>query len=140
MTKISLQYKKSDFNSYTSNYKNALTNDVNVTVIEEVSIAPIYMDCNKLVGKIQFNNVVVQNNTKQTFTVTENISIQLDDCDNSSIYATNFYKTNDESGDYEACTEYEFRIVSGTGKYVKSIGMIKIKAEKDKRHITIKLE
>ena len=140
MTKICLQFKKSEFNSYTSNYKNGLTNDVNVTVVEEVSIAPIYADCNKQVGKIQYNNTVVQNNTKQSCTVTENISIQLDDCKNSSMYAVNFYKTDNEDGSYEACKEYEFRIVSGTGAYVKSKGFITIKAEKDKRHVTVKLD
>lgn len=139
MTKISLQFKNSEFNSFTSNYKNALTNNINSTVVKEVSVAPIYMEC-KQVGKIQYDNTVVQNNTKQSCTVTENISIQLDDCKNSSMYAVNFYKTDNEDGSYEACKEYEFRIVSGTGAYVKSKGMITIKAEKDKRHVTIKLE
>jgi hypothetical protein len=140
MTKIYLQFKKSEFNSYTSNYKNALTNDVNATVIEEVDIAPIYVDCNKKVGRIQFNNTVLQNNSTQTFTVTENISIQFDDCKNSSMYAVNFYKTDNEDGSYESGKEYEFRIVSGTGAYVKSKGFITIKAEKDKRHVTVKLD
>ena len=142
MTKISLQFKKSEFNSFTSNYKNALTNELNATVVEEVSIAPLYLDecSNKKVGKIQYNNIVIQNNTRQSCTVTENISIQFADCENSSIYAVNYYKTNVESGAYEAGKEYEFRIVSGTGKNLKSHGYITIKAEKDVRHMTIKLE
>ena len=141
MTKFSLQYNRSDLDSYTINYKNGLSNDINVTTITAVSIGPLYTGCdNKKVGNIQFNYMIVQNNDNQTSSSTENIFFEFADCNNSSIYAVNKFESYDTKGSYDIGKTYTFRIVSGTGQYLKSKGWIAITAEKDIRHITVKLE
>jgi len=141
MTKISLQYDRTELESYTLNLKNGLSNNLNATTISEVSVAPVYTSCdNKKVGNIEFNYMIVQNNNNQTSTVSENIIISFADCANSSIYAINKYISPNTQGSYQTGKEYKFRIVSGTGQNVKAKGWIIIKADVDLRHIIIKLE
>jgi hypothetical protein len=142
MTKISLQYNKNDFDHYILNYKNSLTNTINSTAFELVGSCQLYTnECeNTKIGRIQFNNLKIRNNTKQTYSVSENIFIEFADCENSSIFAINYYDSNTNDGHYIPNTEYKLKIISGTGSYLKSNGYITINAEENKRHVTIKLE
>jgi len=141
MTKISFHYDRSELESFTNNFKNGLSNNLNATTISEVSTAPIYTGCdNKKIGNIEFNYMILQNNDKQTSSVSENIFIEFAGCANSSIYAVNQYESNNTQGSYVTNETYMCKIVSGTGKYSKAKGTIAIRAAVDLRLITIKLE
>jgi hypothetical protein len=103
------------------------------------------VESNVKVGKIQFNNTKIQDNTTNVYEVTENIFIKFADLpnsiniSNSSLYTVNSYRSSNPDGTYENGKEYTFRIVSGTGIYVKAKGYINIKPVNDMRHITIRL-
>jgi len=119
----------------------ACNSDNKSGVNQTVDRIPLYNDCScKRIGTIQFNSI--EYNKKRChdnlYNITENISIQFDDCNETQIFAENFYRSN--TNYYKDHSKYTIKIISCTGDLVEKTGYIVIDVVGNKRYVYIKFD
>lgn len=115
--------------------------DINSDVSQSLDRLPLYNNCScKKIGSIQFNNINYRKKEcdHSLYEITENISIQFDDCNQTQIFAENFYRSKNDY--YEDGSKQIMQIISCTGDFLGKKGFIVIDVTENKRIVYIKFD